>query len=188
LLVGHLLLLFASRRSGLGLLALLAFAALGKVIVVDRTLTLSTVVGFAAGFAGWLFICRWRAAQRATVVLFALLGAYTLGALLPFELRAMPGAFAWVPFAQLLEGSMLANLRALTEKLLLYAGFLWLLWANGGGLISGTLALTVWVGLLELIQTMLVGRSAGISEPLWVVLSGLLLSLFLGRAARPRGV
>lgn len=155
---------------------LVAAVIAGKVLVVTRVLNASTLAGFAAGYGVWRLVSGWKQPWRGeTVVLAVLLAAYTLKALEPFELRPVPAAFGWVPFAAMLQGSMLVNAEVLIESVFVFAGLLGLVRMQGSGVGASSVVLALWVGALEAVQMYIVGRSPDITEPLLVLLVGQIL-------------
>jgi VanZ family protein len=158
------------RSRGLLVLGLVAVAALGKLLMVHQALTLSRVVGWSVGLLGvWLL---WRLPPRAAALSVALgaWGWFTIDELRPFELASALGEFHWLPFAALLEGSLVANTAALAWQLFWLGAVM--VPAAAQGLRAAPLAvgLSVWALLLELLQMLLPGRIAD-STPLllpWV--------------------
>ena len=173
--VGHLLSLLMSYGKTFGWLTLtLGAVALGKVLVLTQTLEVSLLIGWSLGVVAWMGLGRLPPAARAVTVFCALLITMTLAALEPFSLRAYPIAFDWMPFADVLSGSPLNNLRALFPRLFVYAMLLWL--CQHERLRIATLGLGLWVAVLEGMQTQLVGRIATISEPIWLALVAVLVA------------
>lgn len=177
LLVGHALTaIFGTERALQWLGVVVAAVIAGKVLVVTRVLNASTLIGFALGYGVWRFVSGWKQPWRGeTVVLAVLLAAYTLKALEPFELRPVPAAFSWIPFAGMLQGSMLINAEVLIESVFVFAGLLGLVRMQGSGVGASSVVLALWVGALEALQTYIVGRSPDITEPLLVLLVGQIL-------------
>ena len=177
LLAGHALTaIFGTARASQLLAVLVAAVIAGKVLVVTRVLNASTLAGFAAGYGAWRLVSGWKQPWRSeAVVLAVLLAAYTLKALEPFELRPVPAAFGWVPFAGMLQGSMLINAEVLIESVFVFAGLLGLVRMQGSGVGASGIVLALWVGALEPVQMYIVGRSPDITEPLLVLLVGQIL-------------
>lgn len=173
--VGHLLSLLMSYGKTFGWLALtLVAVALGKVLVLTQTLDVSVLTGWSLGVVVWIGLGRLPAAARAVTVFCALIITTTVAALEPFSLRAFPSTFDWMPFADVLSGSPLNNLRALFPRLFVYAMLLWL--CQRERLRIATVGLGLWVAVLEGMQTQLVGRIATISEPIWLALVAVLVA------------
>ena len=166
-----------SRRS-IGAVAVLSAIVLGgRLLVVGQSLDLTVAAGVVAGLA----ICAlWQMSsvpRSSPAPLVALvLASYTLQAVLPIELRAVPVAFSWVPFASTLRGTMLTNLRSLAGAAFMLGGCLWLIRAHGRRIWPATVGLAAWSLLLEACQTMIAGRTPSSTEPVVVLLAGFLLA------------
>lgn len=169
------------RHSLKWLLVLVAALAVGKVVVISQELDLAVVTGWAAGFAVAAWLVNAEAMKRRAVVLAVLIGSYTFSGLHPYTLSTTLNAFHWVPFADLLAGSMLSNTKALLLRTFV---FLVVLWTPGGRLVPMTVGLAVWVGMIELAQMALPGRTPSSTAPVLVVL--LAWALAHARGARPR--
>ena len=157
------------------LLALLVAGVLGaKLLLWGAPLSFSFVVGTVLGLVLWALFGH-RLGQRTGGVLFAaLMVAFTLRSLMPFELRAAPETFKWVPFASMLEGEMSVNLRSLAATVFAFGAMLWLVDRVGGRIAGTTAALALWVLLIELGQMWIVERTPDITPPLLVVATGVL--------------
>ncbi len=158
-----------------GLLALLPLCGVllaGKALVIGQTVGISVAVGVLAG-AGVSLASQLLAPapRRLTLILLLPAGMAAL-ALLPLDPYAPHLAADWVPFAGLLRGDMLLNAQALAGRLFLYGGLLWLLRREGARLLPASVGLAVWLMLLELLQVVLPGQRADITEPLWALLCG----------------
>jgi VanZ family protein len=158
-------------------LALLAIAC-AKILVITQHLDWETLIGWTLGYGAFLCIQPLQDRTRFGICVLTLLFAYTLTALEPFALRNHAGTFYLVPFADLLEGSMLSNETAVVPRLALFAMVLWLLRLMAGTVWPGSILLAFWIGLLELIQIILEGRTASITDSLLVLLISWILSQF----------
>ena len=161
-------------RGWLLLVAVLVLAA--KPFILFVKLELSTVIGFGLGCMIWPVLLRRNERQRAIMLLVGVVLVLTFSQLEPFQLSRITNPFVWIPFADVLEGSMLINSRALTASLFLYAAILWLARLCGGPLLGAALLLALWVALLEFVQIFLVGRTPSITGPLWVFLVAVALA------------
>jgi VanZ family protein len=162
-------------RVALGGLAAAVFA--GKILVVGQTVDISLIVGLPVGFVAWgWFGGASRIAQQRGVAT-ALLAGYTLDALAPFSITSTANPFGWVPFADLLHGSMLTNVQALLPRLFVFTALVWMM---RGRLLRTTVLLSLWAALLEVGQVVVEGRTPAISEPLLVLMIGWILSRFGG--------
>jgi len=161
-----------SRRAA-AFVALAAGAVLlAKTLVVTQRLDLSVLAGFALGLAAWLAIRMLPATRRGAFVAVALASAYVIAALAPFELAASPNRFAWMPFAGLLSGSMLANTQALLTATLVFAGLSWIAREARGSARAAGIGVAGLALLLELAQIYIHGRSPGITEPILALVIG----------------
>jgi VanZ family protein len=173
------------RRRGLLVLALVVVAALGKLVMVHQALTLSRVVGWSVGLIGvWLL---WRVPPRAAAWTMAAAAWiwFTVDELRPFEFADGLGEFHWLPFAALLQGSLVANTSALTWHLFWMGTVMLLANAHGARPVPLAVGLSVWALLLELFQMLLPQRVAD-STPLllpWIWV--LALPLLQPKATHP---
>jgi VanZ family protein len=167
------------------LLVLIAVVLAGKVIVAGREPNVSTIAGFMLGYAVAYFV-RNHLHRADPLVLAALLAAYTLRALQPFQLQMHPVHFSWIPFAAMLQGSMSVNVQVLIESTFLFTAVLGLIRTQGMGVGPSTAVLALWVAALEFAQMYIPGRSPDITEPLLVLLIGLLLKHADERRDRPQ--
>ncbi|MDP1654457.1 MAG: VanZ family protein [Rhodocyclaceae bacterium] len=178
LLAGHLLSLsIGYGRQTLALFGIISFLILGKFLIIDATLNASVVLGFGLGVGAWLMLVRLSPDRRNEVLVFCLFAAYTIGALSPFSLRDTPSSVVWLPFAAMLQGSMLANTQAVLGDLALFAGILYLTRAAGAKPVAISIALAIWVFGMELFQVFIETRTADVTEPLLILLLGKLFSV-----------
>jgi VanZ family protein len=148
---------------------LVTFVLGGKLVFSGATLSLSFVAACLAGAALWRIVAARLGASATLVLLAAMLGSFTLRSLAPLELRAAPEPFGWIPFQALLEGSMSANVRSLLAQLFAFGAMLWLVERAGGRLPGAAAALAVWVGLIEVAQMWIVGRTPDITPSFLVI-------------------
>jgi VanZ family protein len=163
------------RRRSSALLALLVLAALGTLLMVNGALTLSRTVGWLLGAAlaaGW-----WRLAPRAGAWLGAAVALlwFSVDELRPFQIGNSIGNFYWLPFAALLQGSLVANSLALAWHTFWLSMVMLLAHQQGGRIVVVATALSAWALLLELLQMTLPGRVADITPALlpWILLLAL---------------
>jgi glycopeptide antibiotics resistance protein len=140
-----------------------------EVIVVNNTLSASNVLGAAMGLVVWLlWLQHWR--NRVPFLALVLTLMIVVNGLAPFELRAMPAAFHWLPFHGFLGGSMLVNVAALFEKIFFFGALLWLLRQKGGSLRFATLFVLCVVSLTELGQVYVIDHTPEITDVLLVLI------------------
>ena len=158
-------------RTGVWFAILLASTAAAKVVVVGQYLTLSSLLGFAGGYLAWLAVRARSESGRAALIVSALLAAYTLRGLAPFALgEARP--VNWLPFGGLLHGSMLDNVKALAADAFLFMAVLDAVRRAGGRVGAAAIALAIWAGLVEVLQTQLAGRGPDVTAPILALLCG----------------
>jgi len=183
LLAGRALTAIAGRSRALRWLAVLIVVVIaGKMLIVTRVLNASTLAGLVLGYGAWGVVSM--RPSRDAVVVCALVIAYTLKALFPMTLRAVPADFNWLPFAGMLQGSMLINAQVLVESVFVFAGVLGLLRMLGSSVIASSVVLAFWAAALEAAQLYIVGRSPDITEPLLVLLVGNILQRAPASSAR----
>ncbi|MGR8921416.1 MAG: VanZ family protein, partial [Gammaproteobacteria bacterium] len=168
-------------RSWHWLLGLAAAALAGKVLIVKQTLELSWVLGLPLGFAAAAAIAAFPRRTQPRVTALFVLASYSVAALSPFEFSDTHARFMWIPFADLLQGSMLNNVQNLLPRLFLLASLTW--YCRSRSVL--VLGLAGWIAALELSQTQIVGRTPSISDPVWVLI---LEYLFRGVRKRSRDV
>ena len=189
LVLGTALTSFASRRGATRSLVLLVSAVVaGKLIINGSPLSLSFLTGVSLGVVVWTVLADRFSQHASGVLFFILVAAFTLRQLEPFELRASPAPFHWLPFGSMLEGEMDVNLRSLAALVFASMAMIWLVDRAGGRILGLTLSLAFWVALTEAAQTWIVGRTADITPPLIVIATGLLFSRLKASGTRAAGV
>jgi len=158
-----------SGRSMLAEIGVLGGVLVLQVVVVTRALELTTVSAFVLAWMLWWPLSRQSERRRRGLLIGALLAAFTLEAVLPLRPAAALDSFHWLPFASLLSGSLLAGAINGARLLFTFAVTLWLLRRAGGRLLPATIALALWVFLLELAQVLLEGHTADITPVLLVL-------------------
>ncbi len=155
------------RKPTVWLTCTLLFVLAGKIVVVDQSLDSSTLTGLLAGYLASILLLQTNHRIRAAVAFWLLLSAWSLSALTPFSFMS-GGTFNLIPFTTMLEGSMLDNTTGLIRSLYIYSALLWLGWQTGGNFRGMALALIFWSIVIELIQMILLGRNADITEPVLI--------------------
>jgi VanZ family protein len=158
------------RARAVVMLTLVAVGALGKLLMVHQALTLSRVVGWSAGLIGAWLLWRLPARTAAWGMAAAALAWFTVDELRPFEFADALGEFHWLPFAAMLQGSLVANTLALAWQLFWLGAVVWLSGSQGARAAPVVWALSVWALLLELLQMLLPGRVADVTPLLlpWI--------------------
>lgn len=164
------------KRSSMWLASALGIVLLGKIIIVNLALDASLATGVLAGYLAYVLIPRFGSTKmifEATLVL--LLTAWTISSLAPFS-PASGGTFNVIPFATMLNGSIEMSARGLAGSLFIYATVLWLMQMMEVNVSKAAAGLAVWAGLLEFIQMGLLGRTADVTEPILLLMTGWVLS------------
>jgi VanZ family protein len=158
-------------------LALLVVGVLGaKLVLWAAPLSLSFALGTMLGVVIWALFGDRLGQGASALLLAAFVVTFTLRSLVPFELRAEPVPFKWVPFASVLEGEMSVNLRSLAASVFAFGAMLWLVDRAGGRIAGVTAALALWVLGIEFAQMWIVGRTPDITPPVLVGVTGLLFA------------
>jgi hypothetical protein len=169
-----------SRPLALWLTGTLTLILIGKIVIMNLTLNASTVIGMMTGYAGCLMALRLGRPRIIIETAFlALLIAWTIVGITPFS-PSPGGSFNGIPFATMLQGSMEAAARGLAQSLFIYTSLLWLAQKLGIGHRKALAGLVIWSFLIELMQMGLLGRTADITEPVLVLLTGFVLPLIQG--------
>jgi VanZ family protein len=152
--------------------ALLVTVAAGKVLMIELALTWTIIGGFVVGFVMWQTMSlRLESRVRSSLMIALLLLTYALSTLHPFVWR-QPVPFIWVPFASVLDGWMLGNVRALATKTFVFGGCLWLMRRRGWSPLGSTFGVAAFALVLEVCQMWIVGRTPSSTEPAVALLSG----------------
>lgn len=158
----------ARTRAYVAAAALLVFLA--KIFVVSLGLNLSALLGFILGATSWIILSHRSEWFRRNWAFWFLLGAITFATLLSGSPDASRSRVNWIPFAAMLQGSMLDNTRALAQSVFLIAALLLFGsvrdsrdWITAAGL-------ALWLALLEAMEYFLGGHTSDITKPLLALL------------------
>lgn len=155
-------------RAYIAAAALLVFLA--KLFIVSLGLDLSALSGFILGAGAWIAFSRRAEWFRRNWTFWFVLGAITFATLLSGSADAAHGRINWIPFAAMLQGSMLDNARALAQSLFLIAALLLFGSARNNRDWTVAIALALWLALLEAIEYFLGGHTSDITKPLLALL------------------
>ena len=144
-----------------------------EVVVVNNTLSLTDVC--AGGVAFLVCLGAFRQLQvSGSVLAWILLGSYTFSALFPFVTAYSPSTFHWLPFTGFLEGSMLINAGALSEKLFVLGAIFWLFNETRSLSLFKVGFIAVVIIMVEVAQLWNEGGISELTDPLLVLLIGYL--------------
>lgn len=159
----------------LGGLLLVVFAA--KIVIIMQQIDLSVMIGFTVGYIIFISLALLPRHRSNLIAFWCVLLMYSLASLVPFDLRDSIAPFNWIPFIYFLENdSLLSNTQSILERLTIFFGLLWLVHGVGGRLMPTSIALTFWVGLLEMIQMVVATRTPDITDLILMMSAGWILS------------
>jgi VanZ family protein len=165
------------RRSALTMSILVAGSVfLGRVFVVDASLSLPSVVGAAIAFIVWFALLRYLPG-RVAILAIAFSAVVMIERLLPFHLSRNGHGFDWMPFLDLLRAPIEIGFLVMIDKFFLYGGLIWLLMRAGLRLWRATVAVALLLLFCSFVEMYLPGRSAGITDTLLALIIGTLLRL-----------
>jgi glycopeptide antibiotics resistance protein len=147
-----------------------------KVVIVTRTLSLSSVIGAFSAFMIWNFIPK-HGLQVNKVLVVLIMGAVLINGVFPLNFRFRPQHFNIIPFYGFLTGSMLHNLIVLPEKMFIYGSMVYLLRQITGNHVLSVLISCFWVFSVELLQVWSAVHTPEITDPLMVLIIAVLINI-----------
>lgn len=150
-----------------------------QIVIVTRQPSSAEFAGAVAG--AWLF-CLWGEEGGARAAAWAFLGVLLARGLAPFHLTLVSQEFSWVPFGAFLTMDWQRGIRILLEKVFYYGAAIWLLRRGGQRWRTAAATVAVVLGLIEIAQTHLRGRTPEITDPLLAGLVAFGLWRIAGRA------
>lgn len=145
-----------------------------EVLIIDNQINFSNVVGgFLAVLLWWgvLRHFRWQKGVLVTLLLFSL----AVSGLSPFDIRMQAVPFHWIPFQGFLGGSMYLNTQSAAEKVFMYGSLVYLLWQQNTNIVWSIVASFSFVTIIEIAQTILVGHTPELTDPLLLVFAAMAL-------------
>lgn len=179
-----------ARRLSTMSVSLLALSVLvTEPLFVNNTLSLNNALGL-----GLAILLQPLLGSRAAPALLSLglFVAVAWSGLSPFELAEPHNHFHWLPFSGFLNGSMWLNSASLLEKCFFYGALIFLLHDAGSRWRLAAITVAFWLGLIEIAQVFIAGRTAEITDPLLAILIAYAMGLSAGhdreQASRLRGL
>jgi hypothetical protein len=166
------------------LAALAAAVFVGQIVIVHNVLGVPAVAGAAIAIAIWWIGLR-RAARPERIVALAFPVALAIGALTPLRLATETTPFVWLPFGGFLDGSMWVNAHSALHKTFLYGVLVYLPRLAGWPFRIASAAAVVLVTAIEVLQTLIVGHSPEITDPILVVAAAFAIVSVEAAARRP---
>jgi VanZ family protein len=188
---GHVLVSF-SQWLGMGALAaavigrnrapfLLLLAGLAtplRFFVPGQRPELYDFLGTAAAICVW-YLPAFRRRLSTTTIAFLLAGGLFIEGLRPWHFSSQAGSFQWIPFLSMLDSPDWAPaLLVLFRKVAFYGTAVWAVARAGLGVTGATVFIGLQLGLLEMAQMFLPGRTAETTDPLLAVVLGMILLHF----------
>ena len=174
--------LFGVTRSSLAIIFLVFATIMARVLVMGAVLSPAEVVGGVLGVVVWALLSRLPYRAGLVAALFA--GVIVIQALEPFQFSQRARPFGWIPFLGFLQGSVEVNVRSFFEKVFTYGALVWLTILAG---VPFAMAAGVGAGLvfgLRLVQTLLPGRSAEITDVIILLIMAAVLKAMGEEPAR----
>jgi hypothetical protein len=182
------------RNRSLRLFPVLALAVLfGKIVIVEKFLSMAEILGAGMAFALWRMLINRPERLRAAIIA-TLLGAYVISwRLAPFEFGDHARAFDWIPFLDLMRGSVIVNAQSFLEKIFYYGALIWLMTMAGARLRTAAICVALALFATSLAELRLPGRSAGVTDAVIALFVAVLVAVLRpadmparSRAAVPR--
>jgi len=140
-----------------------------RLLILGRTVAWPEVVGPACAWILWSFWL-WRSPRRTPWLAWSAPAMLVVRGLAPYSWNASPARFSLVPFAASLSYSFGVSVIAFLDKGYLYGSAVWLFRQAGAGYLRPAAALALLLGALEWAQLYLPGRTAEITDPLYLIL------------------
>lgn len=167
------------RSMGLVLLAVLVFFA-AKASIINQVLSLPELIGAVLALLLAPLVLGRFASIGVPLTAALLLSLLVMSRVLPWQFAATPKHFQWIPFFGFLHGSQQVDAISFAEKFCLYGTVLLLLVRSGVRLwLAAGLECLILFGT-SLLQTLMVNRSAEISDAVLALILGLIYA-FLRR-------
>ncbi len=167
-------LLCRCRHAGLWLLILIGGVFSLEVVIVKNIISVTNVLGAALGVGLWWLWLR-KIPSGFVILILLLMLSLLLSGLAPFQLRAMPGHFYWLPFHGFLEGSMMINISVVFEKGFFYGALILLLQKESGRFLFALVSAVLLILAIEIGQVFVYGHTAEITDPVLVLLIAMAL-------------
>jgi VanZ family protein len=151
----------------------LIYLAVGTIIlqlfILDSAIDISNVTGASVALLCWQLVGK----KVTTMQLMVLLSLYYLFfAFYPFEYRGYLGSFNWLPFEVSLTGSMIVNLSAIIEKIIIYGTLFWLFLETKYSLKKTTFWLALTAFVVEYLQIFIAYKTPDITDSILILLIG----------------
>jgi VanZ family protein len=147
-----------------------------RLFITGRTFTWPEAIGAVCACILWRRgLCRFE--SRTALLAWLAVTLLLLRGLAPYHWQSTASAFSWMPFGGFLEAEQGVSGMVFFDKTFLYGTTLWLFHKAGYPSPIFISALAVLLGIIEVLQTHLPGRTAEITDPLWLLILALILRL-----------
>jgi len=153
--------------------AAMAAFFLAKMLIVDQVITFPEIIGALAALGFLIFVLNPQRTLGTRLLAAAFLVSIALERILPLQMSAAARPFEWIPFFSFLHGSLAVNTQSFMQKTFLYGAALVLLMDAGLGLVGASLFEGAVLAATSVFETLLVGRSAEITDAVMVILLAL---------------
>jgi len=153
--------------------AAMAAFFLAKMLIVDQVITFPEIIGALAALGFLIFVLNPQRTLGTRLLAAAFLVSIALERILPLQMSAAARPFEWIPFFSFLHGSLAVNMQSFMQKTFLYGAALVLLMDAGLGLVGASLFEGAVLAATSVFETLLVGRSAEITDAVMVILLAL---------------
>ena len=157
----------------LAVAAAMAAFFLAKMLIVDQVITFPEIIGALAALGFLIFVLNPQRTLGTRLLAAAFLVSIALERILPLQMSAAARPFEWIPFFSFLHGSLAVNTQSFMQKTFLYGAALVLLMDAGLGLVGASLFEGAVLVATSVFETLLVGRSAEITDAVMVILLAL---------------
>ena len=159
-------------RAALGFLMLLLPA---RLLIAGRSFTWPEIVGAVCAWVLWSALSAY--AKRVHVLAWGGLAVLLVRGLAPFTWQEAATPFSWMPFGGFFEADKNSALTVFFNKSFLYGTVVWLLAQSSHFLITAGLAVVTLLGMIEMLQTHLPGRTPEITDPGYTLILVVVLKL-----------
>jgi len=161
-------------RASRWLLPLVLLLIPAKILIQDRNLQLTEVLGAVCAGLVWA-LGFWRYPSHTSVVAWLSAAGLIVRGLAPYHFNAAAGPFSWVPFGATLSYDYAAAMQPILTKGFLYGASIWLFWVAGRRRMAPAIGIAALLAAIECAQRYLPGRTAEVTDPVYALLLAMML-------------
>jgi VanZ family protein len=140
-----------------------------QLFILDSLTGINNVIGAILALFSWKVFGK-KVTKSHLIILLSFY--YFFFAFYPFEFRGYLGSFNWLPFEGSLTGSMIVNLSAIIEKVIIYGTLLWLFLSCNYNLKKTTFGLALVAFIVEYLQVFFAYKTPDITDSIIILLIG----------------